>query len=383
MGSGLTASTSLKARDVAGSVVAYETGKGKKLYRVRYPKPDGRWTSKRGFETKREANLFLASVTVSIAKNEYLDPSKGKVTVETFAAQWRSGRLARIKESSRNVMESSWRNHVEPKWGHRLVNSIRTSEVDDWVGELIAKPLGAQSVRRCVFVLSSVLSLAQRDGIIHALPTANVLLPAKPKKPKRYLTHAQVDLLAESSAYPDLTRFLAYTGLRWGEAAALRVRHLDMLRRRIYVEENAVKVNGRYVLGTPKSGSAREVPMPVFQINTLARLCEGKTRDAFLWGEGLVPLPYPNAGDGWFVGAVKRAQRSDNSFPRITLHELRHTAASLAVQAGGHAKAVQRMLGHASAAMTMDVYADLFDDDLDTLAERMSTRRAESLTSGG
>jgi site-specific recombinase XerD len=56
---------------------------------------------------------------------------------------------------------------------------------------------------------------------------------------------------------------------------------------------------------------------------------------------------------------------------RVWTHELRHTAASLAVSAGANVKAVQRMLGHASAAMTLDVYAGLFDDDLDGLADRM------------
>ena len=59
---------------------------------------------------------------------------------------------------------------------------------------------------------------------------------------------------------------------------------------------------------------------------------------------------------------------SDERFPRVTPHDLRHTAASPAVQAGAHVKAVQRMLGHPSAAMTLDVYADLFDDDLDAVA---------------
>jgi integrase len=52
-------------------------------------------------------------------------------------------------------------------------------------------------------------------------------------------------------------------------------------------------------------------------------------------------------------------------------HELRHTAASLAVSSGANVKAVQRMLGHASAAMTLDTYADLFDEDLDAVAERL------------
>jgi integrase len=64
--------------------------------------------------------------------------------------------------------------------------------------------------------------------------------------------------------------------------------------------------------------------------------------------------------------------KSDPSIPRVTLHDLRHTAASLAVSAGANVKAVQRMLGHASAAMTLDVYADLFDDDLDAVAEALN-----------
>jgi integrase len=63
--------------------------------------------------------------------------------------------------------------------------------------------------------------------------------------------------------------------------------------------------------------------------------------------------------------------QSDSAFPRVTPHDLRHTAASLAVQAGAHVKAVQRMLGHSSAAVTLDVCADLFEDDLDAVASAL------------
>ncbi len=73
--------------------------------------------------------------------------------------------------------------------------------------------------------------------------------------------------------------------------------------------------------------------------------------------------------------AVRRATRIDPTFPRITPHDLRHTAASLAISAGANVKAVQRMLGHASAAMTLDTYADLFDDDLDQVAQALTTAR--------
>ena len=65
------------------------------------------------------------------------------------------------------------------------------------------------------------------------------------------------------------------------------------------------------------------------------------------------------------------ARQADPTFPRITAHALRHTAASLAISAGANVKVVQRMLGHASAAMTLDVYADLFDDDLTGVADRL------------
>jgi len=68
---------------------------------------------------------------------------------------------------------------------------------------------------------------------------------------------------------------------------------------------------------------------------------------------------------------VGRRQNADKSFPRVTAHALRHTAASLAISAGANPKVVQWMLGDASGAMTLDVYADLFDSDLDAVADRL------------
>jgi integrase len=61
----------------------------------------------------------------------------------------------------------------------------------------------------------------------------------------------------------------------------------------------------------------------------------------------------------------------DKTFPSITPHDLRHSAASLAVSSGANVKADQQMLGHAKASMTLDVYADLFEDDLDGVAVRL------------
>ena len=108
-------------------------------------------------------------------------------------------------------------------------------------------------------------------------------------------------------------------------------------------------------------------------IDALARTAAGKTRDDLLWtsraGGHLSP---PHGDQCWLAVAVRRCQESDPTFPSLTAHDLRHTAASLAIHSGANPKVVQRMLGHASAAMTLDVYADLFESDLDAVAENVA-----------
>lgn len=90
-----------------------------------------------------------------------------------------------------------------------------------------------------------------------------------------------------------------------------------------------------------------------------------------LFGDGTNYLRPSGQGTRCFEGAVNRLCQQDKKFPRLTPHGLRHTAASLAISAGANVKALQKMLGHASAAMTLDTYADLFDDDLGALAESL------------
>src|SRR3954463_14669077 len=85
-----------------------------------------------------------------------------------------------------------------------------------------------------------------------------------------------------------------------------------------------------------------------------------------------------NYRNRYFSKAVERCQKADETFPDITPHDLRHAAASLAVSAGANVKALQRMLGHAKASMTLDVYADLFDDDLDSVAESLDAAIARA-----
>ncbi|NYE21547.1 tyrosine-type recombinase/integrase [Microbacterium immunditiarum] len=155
------------------------------------------------------------------------------------------------------------------------------------------------------------------------------------------------------------------------------MRDLNTTRRRVFVQENAVMVNGAVHLGSPKSHASRSVPYPAFVDHVLRACVVGKAPDAFLFGNGGAPLKLPNSKDGWFAAAVRRAMKEDPDFLRVTPHDLRHTAASLAISTEANVKAVQRMLGHASAAMTLDIYADPFDSDLDDVAGALGRARQD------
>jgi integrase len=145
------------------------------------------------------------------------------------------------------------------------------------------------------------------------------------------------------------------------------VSDVDPLRRRLNVARSVTEVAGRMVFGEPKSHHARSVPVPRGLAEELAAACVRKRPDDLIFTapEGGV-LMLRNWRRRVFEPAAQVA-----GLDGLTPHGLRHTAASLAVAAGANVKAVQRMLGHASAVMTLDVYAGLFDDDLDAVADRL------------
>lgn len=148
--------------------------------------------------------------------------------------------------------------------------------------------------------------------------------------------------------------------------------------RRFNVEENAVLVGWKIYVGTPKTHEKRSVPYPARLAPLIDAACAGKGLDSLLFGNGVTHMKNETDDRGWFATAVRRAQKIDPLLPRLTLQDLRHTAASLAISSGANVKAVQRMLGHAAAAMTLDTYADLFDDDLDAVAANLNEAMANT-----
>ncbi|HXH35739.1 MAG TPA: hypothetical protein VNJ54_15255 [Plantibacter sp.] len=165
-------------------------------------------------------------------------------------------------------------------------------------------------------VLAGILDDAVTDRKLPRNPARGVSLPRKTKKRRVYLTHTQVQILADSAGdRRSLVYTLAYTGLRWGEATGLPVRDVDALRRRLAVNENAVNVGGRIVVGSPKTHEVRSVPFPEFLAEQLAAECTGKRPEQLVFGDGDRHLRSPDSRDGWFVNAIARAKLTDAAFP--------------------------------------------------------------------
>jgi integrase len=363
--------------------VEKRTRNGRSRWYVRYRDPGGEQRTKT-FDRRVDAERYLTGIESSKLSGSYIDPARSRVTVGEWADRWLAGQ-AHLKPTTRERYAGIVRKHIHPRWGTTRLADVTHADVQSWVTKLSGTAMPA-TVRKIHRVLSLVLTLAVRDGRLIRNPAADIKLPRPPLTEQRHLTHEQVHELARAAAGPAhpskhrrtderqndqyrlIVLFLAYTGVRFGEMAALRVRRIDFLRRRAMIAESVTLVGSVQVWGTPKGHEKREVPIPRFLVDQLAEHVRGKAPDDLVFagvrGGGALRAPI-------FRRAAFDRAAEEIGMPGLHPHELRHTAASLAIAAGADVKVVQKMLGHKSATMTLDQYGHLFDDRLDDVADRL------------
>ena len=182
------------------------------------------------------------------------------------------------------------------------------------------------SIRKTHRVLSMLLAWAVADDRLARSPAERISLPRVAYAEKRFLTHRQVHELADACGpeYRLLVLFLAYTGIRWGEMAALKVGRVDFLRRRVLIAESVTPVKGVMTWGETKGHERREVPVPRFLVEDLAQHVAGRPADALLFtgARGAVMRSQT------FQRAALTAAAAGLGIPGFHPHELRHTAAS-------------------------------------------------------
>jgi integrase len=349
-------------------------GKGKR-WRARYVDPNGVERS-RSFDTKAAAQKYLdGDVTTKVVTGTWVDPDRSGVLFEVVAEKWYTTKKLRKPKTVagyRSLLDTL----VLPKWGSVPLRDIEFEDVQGWVVELSesggyrfkGKGLSASRVIQAYQVLDQVLRFAIKAKRLGINPAEDIDLPQRSAAERRYLSHLEVRKLALAAGrFQTLVFVLAYTGIRFGEAAALRPASIDLKRRRITVSRSATRVAGLGIVETDtKNHTSRSVPVPQFLAEQLSVVVEGRRGDAPVFEShngGTLPL-------GEFRWAFDRAVEA-TGLAGMVPHGLRHTAASLAISSGANIKVVQRMLGHKTATLTLDLYGHLFDDDLDPVADSM------------
>jgi integrase len=345
-----------------------------KLWRARatIPGTGGKMRILGTFKTKTEAQAAVDRAKVDLQRGAWVDPKQGRRTLGQFWEQYRETSAWRdLRPSTKNVYEQSWRAHIAPHFEHRPLGAIRRSEVQTWIDTLkhASKP---NVVNRAHRVLRMLLNIAVADDFIARNPALHVKVPSVPRKEQEIVwSPEELRRIADAipDHYRDLVQLLGFCGLRIGEAAGLRWEHIDLETGELHIREAVVVVKGRLVRGEPKTGNSRRtIVLPgVLWASLNARHDRERADPAdavFTRPDGRLLNRYYFLNNVWYP-ALKRA-----GVKRGTVHDLRHTAASLAIMAGASAVDVRDFLGHCSVAVT-DRYAHMFEAKRRALADAM------------
>jgi integrase len=333
----------------------------------------------------------------------------GRVPFREYAEEWvaryqgngRRGFTEETRASYRRHLELYAYPYFEAKLG-RTVATISPRDIAGWIAWLCneseqGKALADASVRRILAPVRACLSTARREGLITSNPATDAVLPrreaegAEDEEVVRAMTRTQLEMFLRV-VHPDwrlMFRFLAATGLRWGELAALRWSDVTL-----DGSSPSVTVRRSLTRGTkttpsrfkaPKSSQRRHVPLAFDVADDLraARPTNPETETLVFPATNGKPLRYENVRRRLLQPAAGEA-----GVPWVGFHTFRHTCASLLFDLGRNPAQVQRWLGHQSAAFTLSRYVHLMDngagEGLDLSAElgrgdnRGTTQRPET-----
>ena len=316
--------------------------------------PDGRRQTYTA-ALKGEAREWGAEQERRIRTGTWRDPKTTRVTLREWWGRWYAARI--VEEQTTKGEQASVRRVLE-RFGSHPIGSIGRVEVQGWIRALHDAGVGPAAIWQTHKVLATCMAAAVDEGVIPSSPCRRINLPRTDPPPVHWFTHEQVDAIRAQMQQPGrtMTDLMCWVGLRWGEAAGLRVCDVDWMRHRVTVVGTLVGNTGRWKQHPKNAPSRAEVPAPGWLIEDMSRLVVGRPHDGliFLTQRGK-PLLYPNWNLMWHqaLGAA--------GVPYLPPHACRHTAASWLVQAGVPLYEVARQLRHGSITHTQR-YAHLAPD---------------------
>lgn len=342
------------------------------VWRVRIYR-HGRYVSGRSFRRKGDAVAWESAQTRALAAGTWVAAAVPEQPLAAWIEQWWAARAV-VKPSTTTRYRGLIDRHIVPEFGRRPLNSVSRHEVQAWATELAARR-SASTARQALGLVRQAYAEAVADGVVARNPARGVRLPRVVSNPPRPLTHDQLWRLVAALGPRDraLVLVMGYGGLRWGEAAALRCRDVSEDGCRLRVHEAVSDVSGVLHVGTVKDHEARTVRLPATAAEVVSSWAANRAKQT---RSNSNPLFFPSAAETYLRNQnwrrnVLTPTLEALELPPITPHNLRDTAATLAINAGASVVAVARMLGHETPSTTLRHYAGFFPDDFDGLAARL------------
>jgi len=353
-----------KRRQRRGDGTVYETRDGRFRGAVTVPhaltgEPVRRYLSGR---TKSEVR---AKMTAARADRQTIGRTP---TVAVWGERWIALVRDRVRPATEHIYRGALRHHIIPALGRTELARLRPSDVEAMTSGMIRSGRAASTAALTRRVLVICLSDAARDGLVARNVAALARPPRVAAPTRRALSAAEVSRFLQAIADDPLGPFVALgiaTGLRRGELLALRWSDVDPDSGTLTVARSVARAaGGGYAVGAPKTRRAgRTLALPVLGRDALRRQRESQDAQRAALGtawqdvDGVVftdPVGRP-----WHPETITAAYRTlvrHSGIGRLRLHDLRHTAATLALSAGVPARDVADALGHAGPSITLDIY---------------------------
>lgn len=269
-------------------------------------------------------------------------------------------RNANVRETTRKSIKRHFDAYVRPRFESWNLGDLTTLDIrklysDMREGVLREHPLSDNTIRLTHRYFRKALAAAISDGLLPSNPTDGIALSAPtPARASRWLSEKELACFLEaskSSRWGSLFEVLALTGMRIGEAVGLKWEDVDLQRREITVQRSATKIDGIWREERPKNGKTRTITIPQRLVDSLRTLKEDANCEFVFHNKTGSPA------DKRSIQRALKLVLEKVTLPDISLHDLRHSHASILLKNGSHIKVVSERLGHANVEITLRYYA--------------------------
>lgn len=372
----------------AGSIRKRADGTWEARYTTGYDPGTGKQRRKSVYgKTQAEVRKKLAAAVAALDEGVYFEPKK--TTVGNWLDVWLTEYAEPVlKPLTVQAYGQQIRNHIKPALGALQLSELDTTMIQSFYNALRSgkaksskKPLSAKSIKNIHGVLHCALEKAVELRYIRFNPADAVTIPSV-KKPEINVMEpaemAQFLSALSGERYRNLFVLALFTGMRQSELLGLSWKQVDLQRGTITVSQQLQCKGGKYFLSTPKSNKPRVVMPAPFVMEALwaehQAQAARRIRAGSAW-DNPMDLVFTNELGSHLVHrtVVKHFKRltEELELPHLRFHDLRHTYAVTALQAGDDIKTVQGNLGHATASFTLDVYGHVTDQMKKDSADRM------------